>query len=307
MRKWVTDRTGEPRRRLQADLLLFLVAVIWGSAFVAQRVAAAYVGPFVYNGARFLVGGLALVFVVGRRWRELERREVIGGGLAGLVLFAAAALQQAGLSFTTAGKAGFITGLYVVLVPLFLAMGWRAWSHWSVWVASVLAVVGLFLLSEGTRLLALAPGDGLVLAGATMWASHVILIGRVANRVDALRLAGIQYLTCSLLSTVVGLVIEPHTVPGLAAAWWAVLYTGLLSIGLGYTLQVVAQRWTPASDAAVILSGESVFAAFWGWLLLGETLTVRQLIGCGLLFAAMLLAQIPQALRARSERRESLE
>ena len=292
------------RKRLRADLLLLLVAVIWGNAFVAQRVAAAHVGPFLFNGVRFLVGGLVLLPVAGRRLGSLERREVVGGGLAGLVLFAAAILQQAGMAFTTAGKAGFITGLYVVLVPLFLALGWGAWSHWSIWCALVKAVVGLFLLSQGTGFLALAPGDGLVLASAVMWASHVVLIGRLADQVDPLRLAVVQYLACGLLSTVVGLVVEPQTIAGLEVAWWAVLYTGLLSIGLGYTLQVVAQRWTPAADAAVILSGESVFAAFWGWLLLGETLTARQLVGCGLMFAAMLLAQVPQALKVRAERRD---
>ncbi|MGD1992418.1 MAG: DMT family transporter [Anaerolineae bacterium] len=301
------DRANDSRMRLRADLVLLLVAVIWGSAFVAQRVAAGHVGPFIYNGTRFLVGGLALLPVIGRRLGSLKRREVLGGGLAGLVIFAAATLQQAGLAFTTAGKAGFITGLYVVLVPLFLALGWGAWSRWYVWIASALAVVGLFLLSGGTRFLTLAPGDGLVLAGAVMWASHVIIISRLADRVDALRLAAVQYLACGLLSTTVGVIVESQTVVGLAAAWWAVLYTGLLSIGLGYTLQVVAQRWTPAPDAAVILSGESVFAALWGWLLLGETMTVRQLTGCALMFVAMLLAQLPHALRARAERQRSPE
>ena len=299
----MSDRADGSHQRLRADLLLLLVAVIWGNAFVAQRVAADHVGPFLFNGVRFLVGGVALAPAAGRRWGGLNRREVIGGGLAGVVLFAAAVLQQAGMAFTTAGKAGFITGLYVVLVPLFLAVGWRAWSHWSIWIAAALAVVGLFLLSEGTRFLALAPGDGLVLAGAVMWASHVILIGRLADRVDPVRLAVVQYLACGLLSGAVGLIVEPQTISGLESAWWTVLYTGLLSIGLGYTLQVVAQRWTPAADAAVILSGESVFAAFWGWLLLGETLTGRQLVGCGLMFTAMVLAQVPQALKARAERR----
>lgn len=305
------------RVEIKANIYLLLTAIIWGTGFVAQRAGMEDVGPFIFNGLRFALGVVSLIPLLiwqARKGPSVPDESAAGKGFffkgmiwAGLALFGGVSLQQIGLVYTTAGKAGFITGLYVVLVPLFLAVGWRAWSHWSIWIAAVLAVVGLFLLSEGTRFLALAPGDGLVLVGAVMWASHVILIGRLADRVDAVRLAVVQYLACGLLSGVVGLIVEPQTATGFASAWWAVLYTGLLSIGLGYTLQVVAQRWTPAADAAVILSGESVFAAFWGWLLLGETLTGRQLVGCGLMFTAMLLAQVPQALRARAERRRSPE
>jgi len=297
----LSSSCGEPHRtargeRLRADLILLAVAVIWGSSFVAQRVAAAHLGPFLYNGTRFLLGALTLLPLAGRRLRGLTRLEWWGGALAGLFLFGAANLQQAGLRFTTAGKAGFITGLYVVLVPLFLALGWRQWPRWSAWAASLLAVAGLFLLSSVGRL-TLAPGDGWELAGAMLWALHVILIGNLAPRADVLRLALAQYLICGLLSTALGLGLEygrgqATLLQGLAVAWWTVVYNGVLSVGLGFTLQVVGQRRAPAIDAVVILSLEAVFAALFGWLLLGEMLAVQQLIGCGLMLAGMLLAQV---------------
>jgi drug/metabolite transporter (DMT)-like permease len=278
-------------QRLRADLTLLLVAAVWGSAFVVCRLAAAQTGSFLYNGARFLVGVLTLLPLVGVRLRGLARIEVWGGALAGALLFVASGLQQMGLQFTTAGKAGFITGLYVVLVPLFVALVWRQWPRVSTWVASLLAAIGLFMLSAVERL-ALAPGDGLELVGAVFWALHVILIGHLAKRVDVLRLALMQYLVCGLLSLAAGWFFELSTAPGLVSAWWAILYTGVFSVGLGYTLQVVGQQHAPAADASVILSGEAVFAALSGWLFLGESLAPWQLFGCALMLAGMILAQV---------------
>ena len=277
-------------QRLKADLALLAAAVVWGMAFVVCRVAAAQTGSFLYNGTRFLLGALTLLPFAGARLRGLTRVEVWGGALAGALLFAAAGLQQIGLQFTTAGKAGFITGLYVVLVPLFLALVWRQWPRGSTWVASLLAAAGLFLLSAVEQL-ALAPGDGLELVGAVFWALHVILIGRLARRVDVLRVALMQYLVCGLLSLAVGGLFESSTAPGLVSAWWAILYTGVFSVGLGYTLQVLGQQQAPAADASVILSGEAVIAALSGWLVLGERLAPWQLLGCGLMLAGMILAQ----------------
>ena len=274
--------------RIRADLILLAVAVVWGSSFVAGRVAAAHLDPFLYNGLRFTLGVLTLLPFVGRRLRGLTRVELWGGVLVGLLLFGASSAQQVGLEFTTAGKAGLINGLYVVLVPLFLALAWRRWPRWSVWGASLLATAGMFLLS-GLTGFTLAPGDGLELVAAVLWAFHVIFIGRLAQRTDALRLALVQYLVCGLLSLGLGLGMS---LQGLTVAWWAVLYTGVFSIGLGFTLQVVAQRWAPATDAAIILSMESVFAALSGWLLLGERLTPWQLFGCGLMLGGMVLAQV---------------
>jgi drug/metabolite transporter (DMT)-like permease len=168
-------------------------------------------------------------------------------------------------------------------------------------------VAGLFLLSTGGSTpaegqLTLAPGDGLELISAVLWALHVILIGRLAGRTNGLRLALVQYLACGSLSTALGLAFELHTLGGLATAWWAVVYGGVLSVGVGYTLQVIGQKATPAADAAIILSMEAAFAALFGWLLLGETLTVRQLLGCGLMLAGMLLAQASALRRAEPHR-----
>jgi drug/metabolite transporter (DMT)-like permease len=205
-------------------------------------------------------------------------------------LTGAAALQQAGLQFTTAGKAAFITGLYVVLVPLLMAIAWRERPRRLAWVGSFVAVAGLYLLSGQGRF-TLAPGDTLELAGAFLWASHVILIGRLAGRVDVWRLSVIQYVVCGLACTALGLAFEMDTLPGLRVAWWTVVYGGIVSVGIGYTLQAIGQRGAPATDAVLMLSLEGVFAALFGWWFLRELLTPRQLVGCGLMLGGMLLVQ----------------
>jgi drug/metabolite transporter (DMT)-like permease len=281
--------------RLQADLSLLLVAVIWGSTFVAQRLGMAEVGPFAFNAARFAVGSLTLIPVLGRKRLRLPSwDELRSGALLGVLLFAAATLQQVGLIWTTAGKAGFITGLYVVIVPLLLALVWGEWAGWTSWLGAGLGAAGLFLLSV-ERGFQLAPGDGWVVAGALMWALHVVAIGRVAPGRDPLRLAFLQYAICGLLSLPAAFVLEPGSWGGLLLVIPAILYAGVLSIGLGYTTQVIAQRHTTPTHAAIILSTESVFAALAGWLVLGESLSGEQLLGCGLMLAGMLLAQVPRS------------
>lgn len=291
--------------RLKADFTLLVVAIVWGSAFVAQRVAAQNISVFLFNGLRFFLGALILLPIA---WRQdqnghnqvkLTSRQILGIVLLGSLLFTAAAFQQYGLQYTTAGNAGFVTGLYVVLIPVILAVGWRQPSRFSIWIASLLAVVGLFLLSTGGSMI-FNPGDALELAGAFVWAFHVILIGRLVQRIDVLRLAIGQYLVCGMISLTVGLGLGAKSLGDLNAVWWAVVYTGLFSIGLGYTLQAVGQKVAPPADAAIILSMEAVFAAIFGWLLLDEMLTPLQLLGCGLMFSGMLLAQVPVLVRARA-------
>jgi drug/metabolite transporter (DMT)-like permease len=259
------------------------------------------VGPFAFNAARFAVGGMTLIPIIGwRRLRAIPRGELRRGALLGLLLFAAASLQQIGLIWTTAGKAGFITSLYVVIVPVLLALIWRSRVGWTGWLGAGLATAGLLLLSVrvgggdplGLANVRLAPGDGWVLGSAVLWALHVIAIGRIAPDRDPLRLALIQFAVCSLLSVPSTLLLEPGTWPGLVLAVPAVLYAGVLSIGLGYTGQVVAQRHTSPTHAAIILSAESAFAALFGWLILGEGLAPRQLAGCGLMLSGMLLTQL---------------
>jgi drug/metabolite transporter (DMT)-like permease len=280
-------------KRLRADLLLLLVALVWGSAFVAQRLGMEQVGPFAFNATRFAVGALMLIPIMGwQRLRDMPRAELRRGAFLGLLLFAAASLQQIGLIWTTAGKAGFITGLYVVIVPILLALIWRERIGWSSWLGAGLATGGLFFLSSQTDF-RLAPGDSWVLGSAMIWALHVIAIGQIAPGRDPLRLALVQFAVCSLLSLPASLVLEPGTWPGLLLAVPVVLYAGVLSIGLGYTGQVVAQRHAKPTHAAIILSLESLFAALFGWLILGEVLSTQQLIGCGLMLTGMLLAQLP--------------
>lgn len=286
--------------RLQADFLLLLVSVIWGSAFAAQRVAALHLNAFLFNGLRFLIGAAVLLPLARRTWQIFDRRALAGSALAGLMLFGGTAFQQLGLKYTTAGNAGFITGLYVVLIPLFLAIGWRQKPRTSALFGSLLAALGLFLLSTGGRLappgsLPIAAGDRLELVGAALFALHVIWIGQLVRQVPVLPLAIVQYLVCGMLSLAAA-GVSPGGIDGtgLDIAWWTVVYTGIFSIGVGYTLQAVGQRVAPPADAAILLSAEAVFAAFFGWLFLSERLAALQLLGCALILASMLVSQFSQ-------------
>jgi drug/metabolite transporter (DMT)-like permease len=291
------------RQVLRADWLLLLTAVIWGGAFVAQRAGMYYVGAFTFNGIRFGLGLLVLLPLVmraprGRKhnpdsgnWQHVFRRPALwGGALAGLVLFTAAGLQQLGLVYTTAGKAGFITGLYVIIVPI-LGLFWGLKSAKGGWLGACLAVVGLYLLSV-TKDFTLAPGDLLVLLGAFFWAGHVLVVGWLSPRVNRLRLACTQYAVCSSLSLIAAVLTEKIVLESVLQAAVPILYGGVMSVGIAYTLQVVAQRHAPPAHAAVILSLEAVFAAAAGWLILGEVMSARDMIGAGLMLAGMLTAQL---------------
>tara|TARA_A100001037_G_scaffold159538_1_gene143777 strand:- start:2622 stop:3494 length:873 start_codon:yes stop_codon:yes gene_type:complete len=279
---------------LRADLLLLLTAFIWGFAFVAQRMGMEYVGPYLFNAARFALGCLPLLpFVAQNASGPLLPhllRAAPGSLLAGLFLFAGSSLQQVGIVYTTAGKAGFITGLYVILVPILgLALGQQ--SGRNTWLGALVATAGLYLLSVEPPF-SIAYGDALVLIGALFWAGHVLIIGRFAQQIDWAALAFLQFLTCSLLSFGVALAVEPVAWQPLVDAAWPVFYGGVLSVGVAYTLQVVAQRQAPASHAAIILSLETVFAALGGWWLLSEMMSLRGLAGCGLMFGGMLVSQL---------------
>lgn len=280
-------------KRWQPSGLLLLAAAIWGLAFVAQRAGMDHVGPFFFNGVRFLLGCLAIApFLIRRRAegrRRIDPATWVGLITAGLVLTVAANLQQVGLVTTTAGKAGFLTGLYVVVVPL-LGLIRRQRIRWAMALAVPLSAAGLYLLSV-TGPLRVAPGDAWVLLGALMWAVHVHIIDWLTERADALVIAILQFSICGSVSLVVSLVREATTLAGVAAAGGAIAYAGILSVGVAYTLQVVGQRRVRPARAGVLLSLEAVFAALGGWVVLGERLTARSLFGCGLMFAAMVLAQ----------------
>ena len=288
----------EPSSRLKADLILLLVAVVWGSAFAAQRVAAQSMEVFLFNGLRFLLGALVLLPLALRHKVEAPypRKLYLPLALAGILLFGGTSLQQLGMRYTTAGNAGFITGLYVVLVPVILAIGWHRTQPRLTWLAAALSAAGLFLLSTGGTF-SLALGDALELIGAFLWAFHVLLIGWLVLRVDALHLSVVQYALCASLSMAAAVIVGGIVPDQAVNAWWAIVYTGVLSIGLGYTLQAVGQKVAPPADAAILLSLEAVFAALAGWIFLDERLSAIQLVGCGLMLGGMVLVQIPPILR----------
>jgi drug/metabolite transporter (DMT)-like permease len=312
---------------LANDSLLLITAVIWGLAFVAQRAGMEHVGPLTYNAVRFALGALSLLpLVVVRRRRAAAaapapavasapapaaasaptppagrvRWTVLTAGLlAGVVLSFGASLQQIGIVYTTAGKAGFITGLYVVLVPL-AGLLQRQRAGWNGWAGALLAVAGLFLISF-TRTLGIETGDLLVLVGAFFWAAHVQVVGWLSPRVDPVGLSCVQFGVCSLLSAAGALLTETVRTADILAAAAPILYGGLLSVGVAYTLQVVAQRRAPPAHAAILLSLESVFAAIGGALLLGERMGARAAVGCAVMFAGMIVSQAG-AVRTRGAR-----
>jgi drug/metabolite transporter (DMT)-like permease len=291
------------RSALRTDLLMLLTAAIWGSTFVAQQMGMDTVGPFTYTGARMLLGA-ALVAPLWW-WRGgpfasvplVPSQGVLGAGaLLGLVLFTAINLQQVGLLGTSVSNAGFITGLYVVLVPVLMRLGGATVSR-QVWVAVTVATLGMYLLSVKADA-TIAPGDWLQLGGALMWAVHMLLVGHLARRHDPLRLSVLQYLVAGVLSMLVALSRETITLDGVLQASGAIAWGGILSIGVAYTLQVIAQRDALASHAAVIYSSEGLFSAIGGWVMLNEQLALRGWLGALLICAAMVLAQWQPATQA---------
>lgn len=282
--------------RLRADLTLLVVSMIWGSAFVAQRVAGQMGSVYLFNGARYLLATLVVLLFAGRNVISTCKNIPVGQykfmSIAGFLLFLGSALQQAGMVYTTAGNAGFITSLYVVLVPIVLFIVWRERPHWLSIVAFGLAGVGAFLLSTGGRFV-VKPGDGLELIGALFWTFHVIVLGKYASKFDAMSFSVGQLFVCAILNLGLGFFVESSFI----FSWQlfaGIAYTAFFSIGLCYTLQVWAQRHTPPADAALILSLESVFAVISGWLILNEKLIQIQIAGCVLIFIAIMLSQFKE-------------
>ncbi len=283
---------------LRANLLLLLTATIWGFAFVAQRIGMDFVGPFTFNAARFFIGATVLLPLVVFFDRQAKQPAKVGffdplmlrnGIIAGVLLFSGATLQQVGLQYTTAGKAGFITGLYVVIVPI-MGIFMRQRTNGLVWMGAILAAIGMYFLSV-TNDFTIGRGDLLMLIGAFVWAGHVQWIGRFPAIIDPLKVSILQFYICGLLSLIVAIPMETTTISDLSGGLLPILYAGLLSTGVGYTLQVVAQRDAHPAAAAIILSLEAVFAVIGGYLFLTELLLGRDLFGCALMMMGMLLAQ----------------
>lgn len=287
------------KKELRANTLLLLTAIIWGFAFVAQRVGAEFVGAFTFNGIRFAIGSASLVpliFILDKKQDEIQENKenkkhtLVAGIILGVILFVASALQQAGVSHTTAGKAGFITGLYMVLVPIF-GLFLKQKTNRNTWISVVVAVIGLYLLSINEDL-SIGYGDFLVLLGTIFWATHILFIDNFTKKYSPLKLSCIQFAVCSILSIVSALIFETITMEAIKGAGTAILYGGILSVGVAYTLQVVAQKDAKPTHAAIILSLESVFGAIGGALMLGESMTTRGYVGCVLIFIAIIFSQI---------------
>lgn len=285
-------------KKASGSLLLLLTALIWGAAFVAQRTGMDHIGPFTFQTARGFLGALSLLPVI--IWQKKSqgaayaRPSLKACLMCGLVLTIASTTQQIGLVSTTVSKAGFIGSLYVVFVPLIgLFLGLRAGR--KIWLSVLLAMIGMFLISGvGTGSLQIQIGDMLLLISAFFYAVHILVVARYAPHVNGAALSCAQFLVMSAITLIPALLLEKPTVAGLLEAKWALLYTGILSSGVGYTLQIIGQMRVPSTVASLILSLESVSSLIAGMLLLGERLTDVEWIGCALVLCAVVVSQLPE-------------
>lgn len=287
---------------LRADGLLLFAALLWGIAFVPQQVAMDHIGPVTFIGVRFGLGLVCMLPLL----RLGARRKATGGApawpwrigvLAGLALVVGAILQQIGVKHTTVSNAGFITGLYVILVPL-LGIAVKRPALPTHWLGAALALAGMYLLTMSGPV-GVSRGDLFVLASALVWSVQILIIDRYAGHVDAVRLSIIQFGVTAVLSSALAVGVEQPSLAGLWAARWPILYVGVFSSAIAFTLQIVAQRAAPAAHAAIIFSLEAVFAAVAGRLLLDEQLTGRQLAGCAVILAGILCAQLDRIMARR--------
>ncbi len=286
---------------MRGNFLLVLTAFIWGVAFVAQKEGGTAVGNLTFNGVRFVLGGGLLLaclplldkMELTHRCDTPERKKAmwLGGVLCGVALWAASNLQQLGLTTTSAGKGGFITALYIVLVPIFGLFIQRRTNLFT-WISVLLAMVGLYLLCmQGES--GIDSGDLLVMACAPVFAIQILLVDKFVPHTDGVRLSCIQFLTVGILNMPLMFAFEQPSLSAMVDGWLPLLYAGLLSSGVAYTLQVVAQKHTHPTTASVLMSLESVFAVLAGWVLMGERLSTWEMSGCVVMFAAVILAQLP--------------
>ncbi len=286
-------------KHLISSLLLTVAAIIWGFAFVAQKVGMEYIGPFLFNGIRFIMGSIILlpiVILMKPKQNNLEnfknKNTYLFGILLGAILFLASSAQQIGMVTTTAGNAGFITGLYVIFVPIF-GIILKQLVPKIIWPAATMAIAGLYLLSvkEGFTI---SVGDIWVSISAILWAVHVLLVGHLSKQINPIFLALQQFLVCGILSLITSLSFETININSIMLAWGPLLYGGVLSVGVAFTLQVVGQKHAHPASASLILSAESLFAAIGGWLILNEQMSLRALSGCALILTGIILVQVYQ-------------
>lgn len=282
--------------------MLLLTAFIWGTAFVAQSVGMDYLEPFTFNGVRCLIGAIALLPCIWffNRGKEKEnkindenaKRDLIKGGIAcGILLFAASSLQQIGLVYTAAGKAGLITAFYIVLVPVF-GIFLHKKIGWKVWTAVAIALAGLYFLCI-TEAFTIGVGDIYVFLCALIFSVHILVVDHYAPKVDGVKLSCIQFLVAGIVSIPFMLILESPKMGNMMTSWFPLIYAGVFSCGIAYTLQILGQKNVNPAIASLILSLESCFSVLSGWVILGERLSARETIGCIMMFAAIILAQIP--------------
>ncbi|MFQ9901788.1 MAG: DMT family transporter [Ruthenibacterium sp.] len=283
-------------RKARGNFLLLLTAMIWGSSFVAQSAGADLISPAFFNGTRMLLGSLLLSPLAVYRMRRYvpassRRTLLLGGACCGVLMFTGSYIQQTGIAYTTAGKAGFLTAIYVVLVPV-LGIFLKKKPRPILWVSVALACVGLYFLCFTDKTFSLAMGDAAMLGGAVMFALHIMVVDHFSPLVDGVCLSFVQFLTAGSLGMVVAFITEQPSFAALSAAAVPILYTGVFTMGVAYTLQIVAQKDTDPTVASLILCMESVFAVVCGWLILHETLSLREGAKAQFMFVAILLAQL---------------
>lgn len=296
---------------LRQSLLLLLASAIWGAAFVSQSVGMDYVEPYTFNAVRCFIGvGVLVPYIVlfdkfqkkdgAQEVHKKEKKTVLMGGICcGIILAAAVSFQQFGLLYTTAGKAGFVTALYIIIVPI-LGIFLKRKVGIRLWLGVAVAVVGLYFLCV-TESLRLEKGDVLVLACAVIFSFHIILVSHLSPLVDGVKMSCIQFVTCGTVCGIAMFLFEDPKLPMIFAAWKPLLYTGVMSSGVAYTLQIVGQRGMNPTVASLIMSLESVFSVLAGFFFLNEVLSRKELLGCVLMFVAIILAQIPEKKTAREQ------
>ena len=293
-------------KKLRGSLMLLTAAFIWGTAFVAQSKGMDYVAPFTYNAVRTLIGGVVLipmVFLFGqkscRKASENNNKiSFIGGIICGLVLFAASSFQQLGISLTSAGKAGFITALYVVIVPV-ISIIFGQKSNLKMWICAFTAIIGFYFLciKEGFRL---SKGDLYVLICAVFYSVHIIVIDHFNSKgAEPVKMSCVQFFTAGSIMMICMFIFESPALSAVWAAKYTILYAGVMSCGVAYTLQIIGQKYTESTAAALIMSLESVFAALAGWIILSEHMSMKEFAGCILVFAAVVFSQLDISFKNR--------
>ena len=300
-------KTGQ----MKNSLLLLLTSFIWGVAFVAQSVGGEAVGCFTFNGVRSLIGAFVLIpviyFLDNQKKKELGEEKfleqkgdsktlLLGGVCCGVMLCIASNFQQFGISFTTVGKAGFITAMYILIVPI-LGLFMKKKVGVKVWLGVVLATIGLYMLCMTSESFSLSKGDFLVLICAGFFSLHILIIDYFSPKVDGVRMSCIQFFVCGIISVIIAFIFESPSLSAILSGWLPILYAGVLSCGVAYTLQIVGQKNMDPTVASLILSLESVFSVLAGWLILNQTMTLREFSGCGLMFLAIILAQLSDRMK----------